>query len=118
MLNSTNILSLFPLIMYIALILWNAYACYKIQKKILLSLVVSIIFVTAGFIYIFFWLWTFSVVVKNPLGLSSWVFYPLNIFIMVVAGIGGLVVQIPIWNLFDNFKDFGKFSFKKNNPKS
>ena len=51
------------------------------------------------------------------MGLSSWVFYPLNIFIMLVVVVGGMVAQIPIWNLYDNFKDFGKFSFKKNNPK-
>ena len=109
---------LFLLIFYIVMILFNTYQCYKTQKKILLSLVASIILVTVGFIYIFFFISILIFVVKNPLGLSSWVFYPLNIFIMVVAGIGGLVVQIPIWNLFDNFKDFGKFSFKKNNPKS
>ena len=114
MLNSTNILSLFPLIMYIALILWNAYACYKIQKKILLSLVVSIIFVTAGFIYIFFWLWTFSVVIKNPLGLSSWVLYPLNIFIAFVVTVGGIFAIIPFWRMYDNFRETGKFSFKNN----
>ena len=108
---------LFLLIIYIVLILWNAYECYKIQKKILLSLVASIILVTVGFIYIFFFISILIFVVKNPLGLSSWVFYPLNIFIMLVVAIGGMVAQIPIWNLYDNFKDFGKFSFKKNNPK-
>ena len=36
---------LFLLIFYIVLILYNAYECYKIQKKILLSLVASIILV-------------------------------------------------------------------------
>jgi len=24
----------------------------------------------------------------------------------------------PFWNFYDNFKDSGKFSLKKNNPKS
>ena len=105
---------LFLLIIYIVLILWNAYECYKIQKKILLSLVASIILVTVGFIYIFFFISILIFVVKNPLGLSSWVLYPLNIFIAFVVTVGGIFAIIPFWRMYDNFRETGKFSFKNN----
>ena len=90
----------------------------RLKKKILLSLIASIILVTGTFIGIFVWVLIFMTVVKNPLGLSYWALIPINILISLVFVLVMVFAMQPFWNLFDNFKDFGKFSFKKNNPKS
>ena len=108
---------LFLLIFYILLILYNAYECYKIQKKILLSLVASIILVTGTSIGIFVWVLIFMVIVPNPLGLSYWALIPINLLISLVVVLVMITVMKPFWNIYDNFKNFKKFSFKKNNLK-
>jgi len=103
----------FLLIVYIVLILFNTYECYKTQKKILLSLIASIILVTGTFIGIFVWVWIFMVVIKNPLGLSYWSLIPINLLISLVVVLVMVFAMQPFWNIYDNFKDSGKFSFKK-----
>ena len=108
---------LFLLTFYIVMILFNTYQCYKTQKKILLSLIASIILVTGTFIGIFIWVSIFMVIVKNPLGLSYWALIPINILISLVFVLVVVFAMQPFWNIYDNFKDSGKFSFKKNNPK-
>ena len=109
---------LFLLIFYIVMILFNTYQCYKTQKKILLSLIASIILVTGTFIGLFIWVSIFMVIVKNPLGLSYWALYPINLLISVVLVVAIVFMMLPFWNIYDNFKEIGKFSLKKNNPKS
>ena len=104
---------LFLLIVYIVLILFNTYECYKTQKKILLSLIASIILVTGTFIGIFVWVWIFMIVIKNPLGLSYWALIPINLLISLVVVLVMVFAMQPFWNIYDNFKDSGKFSFKK-----
>ena len=104
---------LFLLIVYIVLILFNTYECYKTQKKILLSLIASIILVTGTFIGIFVWVWIFMIVIKNPLGLSYWALIPINLLISLVVVLVMVFAMQPFWTIYDNFKDSGKFSFKK-----
>ena len=104
---------LFLLIVYIVLILFNTYECYKTQKKILLSLIASIILVTGTFIGIFVWVWIFMIVIKNPLGLSYWALIPINSLISLVVVLVLVFAMQPFLNIYDNFKDSGKFSFKK-----
>ena len=104
---------LFLLIVYIVLILFNTYECYKTQKKILLSLIASIILVTGTFIGIFVWVWIFMIVIKNPLGLSYWALIPINLLISLVVVLVLVFAMQPFLNIYDNFKDSGKFSFKK-----
>ena len=104
---------LFLLIFYIVAILYNTYNCYKTQKKILLSLIASIILVTGTFIGLFVWVLIFMAVVKNPLGLSYWVGIPIAMLIGLVSVLVVVFAMQPFWNIYDNFKDSGKFSFKK-----
>ena len=111
MFEKTNILIAF----YIILIFWYSYRCYLAQKTIYLSIFASFIFVTSYFVYLFFWLWMFVTLVTNPLNLNNWILYPLNSIIGVVGTIGGLYLALYFSRPYDNFKDHGKFNFKKNN---
>jgi hypothetical protein len=101
------------LILYFGLIFFNMYECYKIQKKFFFSLIASFILVTASFIYVILWLWIFATLLTNPLNLTGWILYPLNIIIGIIVTIGGIFLCIPFWRLYDNFKDLGIFTFKK-----
>ena len=101
-------------ILYFGLIFFNMYECYKIQKKFFFSLIASFILVTASCIYVILQLWVFATLLTNPLNLTSWILYPLNTIIGIIVVIGGIFFCIPFWRFYDNFKDLGIFSFKKN----
>ena len=105
----------FLVVFYIILIFWYSYSCFLAQKKFYLSVLASFIFVTSYFVYLFFWVWMFSTLITNPLNLNNWILYPLNSIIGVIGTIGGLYLTIFLSRPYDNFKDYGKFNFKKNN---